>query len=188
MPKIIENIREKLLEEARRQVMEQGYSTMTIRSVASACGVGVGTVYNYFPSKDMLVASFMLEDWLHCVSAFSRSCEHAAAEDTAKDVTEGKQIASKQALQSIYEELSRFRDKYEVLFSDKSAGSSYASAFPLRHKQLRSQIAEALRPICARQSKTDSEFLADFMAESMLTWTMAGCEFEQIADILLQLL
>ena len=51
MPKIIENIREKLLEEARRQVMDQGYSTMTIRSVASVCGVGVGTVYNYFESK-----------------------------------------------------------------------------------------------------------------------------------------
>ena len=53
MPKIIENIREKLLEEAKRQVMEQGYSAMTIRSVASACGVGVGTVYNYFSSKDI---------------------------------------------------------------------------------------------------------------------------------------
>ena len=68
MPKIIENIREKLLEEAKRQVMEQGYSAMTIRSVASACGVGVGTVYNYFSSKDMLVASFMLEDWMKCLA------------------------------------------------------------------------------------------------------------------------
>ena len=64
MPKIIENIREKLLEEAKRQVSESGYSSMTIRSVATACGVGTGTVYNYFPSKDMLVASFMLEDWM----------------------------------------------------------------------------------------------------------------------------
>ena len=63
MPKIIENLPEKLAEEARRQITESGYSAMTIRSVAKACGVGVGTVYNYYPSKDALVAQFMLEDW-----------------------------------------------------------------------------------------------------------------------------
>ena len=46
MPKILENIREILLQEAKRQVFENGYSSLTIRSVASACGIGVGTVYN----------------------------------------------------------------------------------------------------------------------------------------------
>ena len=54
MPKIIENIREKLLIEAKKQVMENGYSSMTIRSVATACGVGTGTVYNYFPSQSLV--------------------------------------------------------------------------------------------------------------------------------------
>ena len=52
MPKIIENLREKLVREAQYQVEERGYSALTIRSVANACGVGVGTVYNYFASKD----------------------------------------------------------------------------------------------------------------------------------------
>ena len=33
----------------------------TVRSVAAGCGVAVGTVYNYFSSKDMLIAAFMLE-------------------------------------------------------------------------------------------------------------------------------
>ena len=33
MPKIIENIRENLMAEARKQVMELGYSAMTIRSI-----------------------------------------------------------------------------------------------------------------------------------------------------------
>ena len=51
MPKIIENVREQLLGEAKRQIAKKGYGKTTIRSVASACGFGVGTVYNYFKSK-----------------------------------------------------------------------------------------------------------------------------------------
>ena len=56
MPKIIENVREMLLHEARRQAEAYGYSSVTVRSVAKECGIGTGTVYNYFPSKDMLSA------------------------------------------------------------------------------------------------------------------------------------
>ena len=50
MPKIIENLKARLIAEAKRQIEEAGYGAVTIRSVASSCGVGVGTVYNYFPS------------------------------------------------------------------------------------------------------------------------------------------
>ena len=67
MPKIIANLRERILAEARRQIEEQGYGATTIRSIASACGVGTGTVYNYFESKDMLIASFMVDDWMRCL-------------------------------------------------------------------------------------------------------------------------
>ena len=67
MPKIIENVREQLLCEAKRQIEKNGYAKTTVRSVALSCGIGVGTVYNYFKSKDMLIASFMAEDWLSCL-------------------------------------------------------------------------------------------------------------------------
>ena len=58
MPKLLENIRTQLLAEAQKQVAERGYAKTTIRSVADACGIAAGTVYNYFSSKEMLVASF----------------------------------------------------------------------------------------------------------------------------------
>ena len=54
MPKIIEGLRQRLLQEAERQLTEGGYSAMTIRSVAKACGVAVGTVYNYFYSTSRI--------------------------------------------------------------------------------------------------------------------------------------
>ena len=54
IPKILQNVREQLIDEARRQIAKSGYKKTTIRSVANGCGFGVGTVYNYFPSKEAL--------------------------------------------------------------------------------------------------------------------------------------
>ena len=134
MPKIIENLREKLLEEAKCQVMEQGYSAMTIRSVASACGVGVGTVYNYFSSKDMLVAGFMLEDCMECLAVIENGCAGDAEPETA--------------IRCIYDELRRFMSKYQTLFSDKDAEASSSGALHQRPGMLRAQIAKPLMPLC----------------------------------------
>ncbi len=173
MPKIIENIREKLLDEAKRQVIELGYSSMTIRSVATACGVGTGTVYNYFPSKDMLVASFMLEDWMICMQAIGQGT--AAAAD------------AKAALYCMHQELLRYKEKYTNLFADENAEASYMAASTQRHHLLCEQLAEPLKTWTSKQDKVDALFLAEFIAENMLTLTMAGKDFEQIASVLLQL-
>ena len=173
MPKIIENIREKLLAEAKRQVSESGYSAMTIRSVATACGVGTGTVYNYFPSKDMLVASFMLEDWMLCIQGI----EQGAAE--AEDV--------RAALYCMYQELLTYKEKYANLFMDENAEASYNASFMQRHHLLREQLADPLKIWTRKQDKVDASFLAEFIAENMLTLSMAGKDFEQIASVLLQL-
>ena len=173
MPKIIENIRERLLAEAKRQVSESGYSAMTIRSVATACGVGTGTVYNYFPSKDMLVASFMLEDWMECIQAISEGTAHAT------DV--------KEALYCMYQELLKYKEKYTNLFADENAEASYNASSMQRHHLLREQLAEPLKVWTAKQTEVDASFLAEFVAENMLTLTMAGKDFEQIAAVLLQL-
>ena len=173
MPKIIENIREKLLIEAKRQVIELGYSAMTIRSVATSCGVGIGTVYNYFSSKDMLVASFMLEDWMHCIAVISER------------VTGAGQV--EEALYCMYQELLRYKEKYDALFTDKNAEASYAASFMQRHSLLRKQLADPMKKWTCKQNKIDAEFLAEFIAENMLSLTMEGKSFELISSVILQL-
>ena len=77
MPKIIENLESRILAEARKQIEASGYGALTIRSVAKECGVGIGTVYNYFPSKDALVASYMLQDWKSCLEVITRVSREA---------------------------------------------------------------------------------------------------------------
>ena len=171
MPKIIENLRQTLLEEAKRQIKENGYAKTTIRSVAGACNVGVGTVYNYFESKDMLIATFMLEDWMECL----REMKNYSTDDLRAFLTH------------FYDALSGFLEKHQDLFQDKEAAKSFSGVFAGRHKQLRSQLAEILRPVC-EASEGDQEFLAEFIAEALLTWTVAGKKMEDMLPIFEKLL
>ena len=162
MPKIIENLREELLAEAKRQIAERGYKNTTIRSVAAECGIAVGTVYNYFKSKDMLIASFILVDWLECV----RSISEQPKEDRRR------------YLNFIHLSLLKFEEKHHALFTDEDAVAAFSSAWGERHGQLRAQLADLIMPIA------DERFTAEFVAEAMLTWTTGGITFDEIYTLL----
>lgn len=167
MPKIIENLRARLIEEAKKQIAESGYAAVTIRSVAKACGVGVGTVYNYFSSKDSLLATYMLEDWSECISTIH---EIAATSITPEPV-----------VRCIYEQLEKYAKQHRDIFQDDTATAIFAGSFSQYHPMLRSQLAKAIRKFC------ESDFMADFIAESLLTWTMAGKELEEIYNTIQKL-
>ena len=67
MPRIIENVKERAIIEARKVLEKEGYQALTVRGIADALAIGLGTVYNYFPSKDHLVACVILEDWMSLI-------------------------------------------------------------------------------------------------------------------------
>ena len=168
MPKIIENLREKLTAEAYRQVQDCGYSALTIRSVATACGVGVGTVYNYFASKDALVAAFMLEDWQQAMAVISGTAENA---DSPRPV-----------LECIHQQLHHFILQYQSIFADEAALANFSGSPSPYHSLLRRQLAQPLGKFCPE------EFTAEFIAEAMLTWTVAGKGFEEIYAIIAKII
>ena len=167
MPKIIENLRERLLAEVEKQIETSGYSAVNIRSVAKACGVGVGTVYNYFPSKEALVATHLLVDWKLCMDTITR---------TAESATDPEPV-----LGCIYRQLVSFADRHQAVFRDEAAAAGVAGSFSQYHDRLRSQLASPLRKFC------DSDFTARFVAESLLTWSVAGTSFDAIYEILKKL-
>lgn len=55
--------REQILEVGKTIVLQQGAQTLNIRAVASLCGISVGSVYNYFPSKTELLSAIIAEIW-----------------------------------------------------------------------------------------------------------------------------
>ena len=160
MPKIIENLEKRLIAEAKRQIAESGYGATTIRSVAKGCNVGVGTVYNYFPSKDALLATYMLEDWQKCVTAINAVSTYS---QTPENV-----------VRCICDQLIDFAKLHESVFRDEAAATAFAGSFSSYHVLLRAQLAQPLRKFCG------SDFSAEFIAEALLSWTMAGKSFDDI--------
>ena len=55
--------RQDILEACRQLVRTDGWDAVNIRTVAAACGVAVGSIYNYFGSKAELVSATVESVW-----------------------------------------------------------------------------------------------------------------------------
>lgn len=69
--------REEILEAAYRQTMQNGLSSLSIRSVASACNISVGTVYHSFASKNDLVNEVIAQFWRETFESIMEEAEEA---------------------------------------------------------------------------------------------------------------
>ncbi len=55
--------KEAILHVSRKLIQEKGWTALNIRSVAAACNVSVGSIYNYFPSKADLITETVESIW-----------------------------------------------------------------------------------------------------------------------------
>ena len=166
MPKIIEDIKENILKETRRQIQEYGYSKVTVRSIASALKVGVGTIYNYYPSKDMIVAAFMVEDWMKCLGEINKLV-----------------FNSNDCLKIIYDKFNQFITEHSMLFNDSLAEKNYALTSHKWHNVLIKQIADIIIVQCDESDIDNKDFLSLYIAESLISWCLAGKDYSELSPI-----
>ena len=174
MPKVIKELRERILAVSREKLTGEGYDALTMRSVAEACGIAAGTVYNYFPSKDVLAANVMLEDWL---AALARMREGACE---ATDAMEG--------LERIYREIAAFAGLYAHAWSQYRIQPGSAGFYRERHRQLTEQLAGLIGGLLARTGAWSCEELPEFLAENLLAASMREDGYERMRPVLRRIL
>lgn len=63
-----------ILEASQKTALETGLESINIRNVAARCGISVGSVYNYFPSKADLIGATVKSVW-ETIFHNSKPCE-----------------------------------------------------------------------------------------------------------------
>ncbi len=63
MPKIIPELRERIVEIAEDLYAKNSYTEIDMRKISQLCGIAVGTLYNYFPNKQALFVSIFEKSW-----------------------------------------------------------------------------------------------------------------------------
>ena len=66
--------REALLQASLSFAAQEGLRSLNIRSIAGACGVSVGCVYRYFPSKAALISATVGKIWEHIFHMTAGGC------------------------------------------------------------------------------------------------------------------
>lgn len=76
--------KEEILKASRELIQQKGWSAVNIRSVATACGVSVGSIYNYYDSKAALIGATVESVWCEI---FHRPEDEAVFQDTQACIT-----------------------------------------------------------------------------------------------------
>jgi len=176
MPKRIDHLHEDILAASREILLKSGYESLTMRAVAGRCRIAVGTLYNYYSSKDQLAASVMLADW------------QAIMADTADRCRDAETL--QQGLEILHDGVRRFSDLYEEVWRCYRDFKGSRIEIAARHTLLVSQMAECLSPLIARTVRNAPEDLDLFLAENVLRCGSGGAvsfeSFLKIVDALIR--
>lgn len=161
--------KEEILKTSRELIQQQGWSAVNIRSVASACGVSVGSIYNYFDSKAALVGATVESVWCEI---FHRPEDGAVFQNTQTCIT------------WMYERMEYGCRQYPGFFTLHSLGfmREDKSDGKRRMQQTWQHILEGLCSVLKRDTKVRPDaFTEQFTAEKF-----AGVLFSLMLSALLR--
>lgn len=180
VPKIIDNPREIILDQARDIVVNEGFGNLTIRRVSKNTGIAVGTIYNYFPTKDDLILQLMEDYWYSYFKEVERV--HDSEEDMYKK------------LQLIFEKLSAFVDTFKEVWV-KNVTMGYTEDSLTRKKSFNEKLIRKLQTILLAEVEkgkinltTESYATAKFIMLNFYTMAqMRDFKYEEFEQIIRKL-
>lgn len=157
MPRIIENLEGKIIEESKKLLLKSSYKDMNMRDIAKACNIATGTLYNYFPNKEELVAVVFKSDWYKTL-------------DLIDFLKESKE-PFREKLRKIYLSIELFLDTYRHHFYDVVREKSYSKGHKNVYNNLYLKMEQLLQVERDRKnisSNLSNDKLAHFIISNLM--------------------
>ena len=164
MPKIIKDPEDRILQAARKRLLDRDLSSFSLRGVAADCGIAVGTIYNYFRDKESLMAAVMAQDWAK------------AREEARMELAEAPSL--REGLVCICRKIRFFCLLYQEVWSSHPAGGDFSTRYRMRHELLLSQITEMIQGLYDRFGEPCPENRRTLYAELII----AGAQHPEIRE------
>lgn len=151
MPKIIAEIYDKIIICTKNYMLENGNDNFSLRMIAKECGIAVGTIYNYFESKEMLIAKIHLEDWKKAMITIDE---------------EFKIISSlKEGVMVIYSNILSYCNIYGDYWNQSKCTTSIIRS---RHYLVQKQVVEKINVLMDLFHYQDDKDMSVFLAEMII--------------------
>jgi AcrR family transcriptional regulator len=173
-------LRERIYETALDLFQTKGYDVTTMQQIASAAGIGKGTFFNHFPSKDCV-----LQEWYRRIT-----------ETALNDVTVGQFETGRDAIIALSVRLASGAAENSALWDAKS-GATSNPLLRLEESNLDQKVTTFIRKqiqkeICSGHlaSSTDVSFITD-MVLTVLTgtgrsWTVSGHSWDLVETTMIR--
>lgn len=161
--------KEDILKTSRELIQQQGWSAINIRSVAAACKVSVGSIYNYFDSKAALMCATVESVWCEI---FHRPEDGNVFQDTQACII------------WIYERMEYGSRQYPGFFTLHSLG--FMQEDKSRGKQKMQQTWQHIMDGLCSVLKQDIKIKADVFTEQFTAEKFADVLFSLILSALLR--
>ena len=170
MPKIILNLRDRILENARTLLEREGYNGLAMRRVAASCNIALGTVYNYFPSKDMLAGAMIAQDWFKVLERMDLDIRNTT------DVHDG--------LCAVADGLEKFQAAHAEIWKQYGSTSGSGYSYPERHAVLVDALAKRISDVLKAGKCEDEKTVCTLLAEAMISLSSHANHYSDHSEIL----
>lgn len=182
MPKIIDNIEEKIYNAAFELFTNKGYDSVNMKMVAKKTGIAVGTLYNYHQNKKRLYLNVFKNSWEETFNKI---------DTILKEKNEGQKLES--LINTLYTDISKRRGFAQELIKSKKlieAGMKFIEDFK---KEIKGKIKEALTAYAQHKEASISEGKKTRLAQLVFTEIIAlnsefGEEKEKNIKFLMELI